>query len=193
MHDGVGVPAFGEHGYGDNATDVLAERPFLADCIHDLAQNFRLGDGICRALAVDASVFAFEDFDFIREDFFEVVIDLIGILKRVAVDQQCWRFFQRFFRGPVVVRKQIEMTGDSPRLVFGYGLFVAGDVLVDFFGNGSVVAHDNKNRRAVEQAAYLFVSPLIVVVEFFQGGLDQRGKLGGSSPLSCLPSLAGRL
>ena len=37
MGDGIGVPAFGEHGHRDDAADGLAEAPFLADGVHDFA------------------------------------------------------------------------------------------------------------------------------------------------------------
>ncbi len=43
MRDGVGVPAFGEHGHGNNATDLLAEFAGLADGVHHFAQEIFIG------------------------------------------------------------------------------------------------------------------------------------------------------
>jgi len=37
--DGVGVPAFGEHGDGYHAADGIAQAADLADGVHDLAQQ----------------------------------------------------------------------------------------------------------------------------------------------------------
>ena len=42
--DGVGVPAFGEHGDRDDAADRVAEPAVLADGVHDLAQQVLIGE-----------------------------------------------------------------------------------------------------------------------------------------------------
>jgi hypothetical protein len=41
--DGVGVPAFGEHGYGDDAPNVFAEPARFADRVHDLTHEVFIG------------------------------------------------------------------------------------------------------------------------------------------------------
>ena len=42
--DGIGVPALGEHRDGDDAADGAAELAGLADGVHDLAEQFLVGD-----------------------------------------------------------------------------------------------------------------------------------------------------
>ncbi len=44
VRDGVRIPAFREHGDGDDAADGAAELAVLADGVHDLAQQFLIGD-----------------------------------------------------------------------------------------------------------------------------------------------------
>ena len=39
MGDGIGIPAFREHGNRDDAADRLAEAAFLADRIHDFPEQ----------------------------------------------------------------------------------------------------------------------------------------------------------
>ena len=44
--DGVGVPAFGEHGDRDDAADLFAELAFLADGVHDFAEEVLVLDAV---------------------------------------------------------------------------------------------------------------------------------------------------
>ena len=88
VRDRVRIPAFGEHGNGDDAADVRAERVAFADGVDDFAQDLGIFDAFGRALAVNAGVFLLEAFDLRREHALELVVNLPGVFQRVAVNQQ---------------------------------------------------------------------------------------------------------
>ena len=54
MGDSVGVPAFGQHGHRHDAANLLAETPWLADGVHDLAQKVLIRDACRQAVASPA-------------------------------------------------------------------------------------------------------------------------------------------
>ena len=67
MGDGIGVPAFGEHRNRNDAADGTAKLSGLADRIHDLAQQFLIGD-----------VFAGAGIAGALDDFTAKAVDLVG-------------------------------------------------------------------------------------------------------------------
>ena len=65
--DGVGVPTFREHGDRDDAADRFAEPALLADGVHDLAEQFLIGD-VFGLLAVAGAL----------DDLAAEAVDLVG-------------------------------------------------------------------------------------------------------------------
>ena len=88
MGDGVGVPPFGQHGDGDDATDVFAELSFLADRVHDLAQEIGIGDlaGLLDVATLDH--FAPEPFDFLAGHFAEILVQGLARFELLAIDEE---------------------------------------------------------------------------------------------------------
>ena len=89
MGDGVGVPAFGEHGNRYHAADRVAEAAFLADGVHDFPQQILIGE----VLGLTAVAGAFDDlttetFDLVGGHGAEVVVQRIPGFELLAVDQE---------------------------------------------------------------------------------------------------------
>jgi hypothetical protein len=93
--DGVGVPAFGQHGHGDDAADVGAQGIRLADGVDDFAQQVGIGQLVDALVRVALAVVALEAFDLRGEYFLEAVVDLAGVFEGIAVDQQRGRALLR--------------------------------------------------------------------------------------------------
>ena len=171
--DGVGIPALGEHGDGDNAADGFTQLAFLADRIHDLAQDVGVGDlaGLLHVAPFDH--FAAEALDLVGGHFAEILVEGIAGFELLTVNEQG--------AGPgktiavvVVVAEQGETAG-----VVGGGFAVrarageAGDVIVNEFGGGGVVTDDDEDRGHADllllpESVGLFV----VAVEGVEGGLE---------------------
>ncbi len=107
VRDRVRIPAFSEHGNGDDTADVRAERVAFADGVDDFAENFGIFDALSRTLAVDAGVFFFEAFDFRREHALELLVNLPGVFEGVAVNEQCRRLAAWLLRAGVVVGEKV--------------------------------------------------------------------------------------
>ena len=86
--DGVGIPALGEHGDGDNAADGFAELALLADGVHDLAEEVGVGDlaGLLHVAAFDH--FAAEAFDFVGGHFAKILVEGFAGFELLAVNEQ---------------------------------------------------------------------------------------------------------
>ena len=87
MGDGVGIPAFGEHGNGDHAFDVLAELAGLADRVHHLAQKVFIGEVLGIAAGEADAVFGLELLDLAGGDLLEFRAHGLAGFKLLAVDQ----------------------------------------------------------------------------------------------------------
>jgi hypothetical protein len=111
--DGVGVPAFAEHGDGDHATDVRAEGVGFADGVDHFAQQFGVGEAVDAALGVALAVGALEAFDLGRENLLEALVDLAGVFEGVAVDQQASAGAARVAAVAVEVGEQRQTTGTT--------------------------------------------------------------------------------
>ena len=169
--DGVGVPAFGEHGNGNHAADGLAEALRLADGVHHFAQQVLVGEGF--GLAAIAGAFhdlAAEAFDFVGGHGAEVVVQRFAGFQAFAVDQQRVRAGEGLAL-LVEVAEQGEVAvahGGFAGFVFDLG---AGDVVVEQLRGGLVVAHDDEAGRRFDVRLAPFVERLFVVaVERVEGG-----------------------
>ena len=89
MGDGVGVPAFGQHGNRNHAADRLAQAAFLADGVHHFPQQFLVGD-VLGLLAVAGALddFAAEAVDLVGGHVAEVVVQGLAGFELFAVDQK---------------------------------------------------------------------------------------------------------
>ena len=89
MGDGVGIPAFGEHGNRDDAADGFAEAAFFADGVHDFPQQILIGEVFgLTAVAGTFDDFTAETLDFVGGHLAEIVVQGIAGFKLFAVDQQ---------------------------------------------------------------------------------------------------------
>ena len=64
MGDSVSVPAFGEHGYGNDTADVCPQGVRFADRIDDFAQQVGIGELLNAFVRVTLPVIALEAFNF---------------------------------------------------------------------------------------------------------------------------------
>ena len=107
MGDGVGVPALGEHRDRDDAADGAAELAGLADGVHDLAEQFLVGDVVAGAgIAGALDDLAAEALDLVGGHAAEVVVERVAGFELLAVDEQRVRARQRVAGGFVEVAEQ---------------------------------------------------------------------------------------
>ena len=92
--DGVGVPAFGEHGDADHAFDVFAELAGLADGVHHFAEQVFIGEVFGIAAGEADAVFGLELVDFAGGDLLEVVAHGLAGFELLAVHQDRVRAVQ---------------------------------------------------------------------------------------------------
>ena len=105
--DGVGVPALGEHRDGDDAADGAAELAGLADRVHDLAEQFLIGDVVAGAGVAGAlDDLAAEALDLIGGHGAEVVVEGIARFELLAVDEQRVRARERVAGGSSKLRNR---------------------------------------------------------------------------------------
>ena len=181
MGDGVRIPTFGEHGDRDHATDRTAKLVGLAHGIHDLTQKFLVGDIIAGTGVAGAFYdLAAEAFDLVGSHGAKVVVECIAGFELFGVDQQGVGAGERVAGGFVKVSEESEAS------VFERGGAVlilaleAGDVVVNEFGDSTVLADDNKARRYLD-AAFLpeFEGLVVVAVESLERGLKSGWQFEG--------------
>lgn len=89
VRDVVGIPTFREHGNGNDAADIRPELAGFPDGVHDLAEEFLIGDVLDGTDVAAALVhFPAEAFDFIGGHAAEVFIEGVAGFELFAVDQQ---------------------------------------------------------------------------------------------------------
>ena len=151
MGDGVGIPAFGEHRDGDDAADRTAKLAGLADGVHDLAEQFLVGDvfagtGIAGAL----DDLAAEALDLVGGHAAEVVVERIAGFELLAVDQQRVRARERI----AVVSSKLRNSARRPFSSVVDAVLVlameAGDEVVDELRDGGVLADDDEAGRHLD-------------------------------------------
>ena len=172
MRDGVGVPAFGEHGHRHDTSNRLAQTAFLAHGVHNFPQQFLVGKAL-GLLAVSGALdnLAPEAVDLVSCHVAEVVIKCLAGFQLLAIDQQ------RIGPGELVAML-VEIPKQRQASVFerGGAIFVrpveTGDEIVDQLGCGRVVAdHDEARRNPNAGGAPQLVGLFIVTVEGLQRGL----------------------
>ena len=98
---GVGIPAFGEHGHRDHASDALAQTAAATDGVHHLAQQILIGNISSVAGAHPRGALTLELLDFDRRHIAEVFIESVTTLDLLAVYQQ--RVWARQARSVLVI------------------------------------------------------------------------------------------
>ena len=153
--DGVGVPAFGQHGHRDDAADLLAEAAGTADGVHHLAQQCGFARFALRgAGALAGRELALELLDLRTGGFAESLVERVAGLDLAGVDQQRARAGEAAAL-IVVVAEQLEMAGMEGRALafLGVAALEAGDPLEDQLGDGGVLADHDEDRRHADPGA----------------------------------------
>ena len=177
--DGVGVPALGEHRNRDHAADRAAELAGLADGVHDLAEQFLVGDVLGGAGVAGAlDDLAAEALDLVGGHVAEVVVEGIAGFELLAVDEQRVRPRERIAGGFVEVAEQGEAAVLQRRRAVLVFPVEAGNVVVDQLGDRGVLADDDEARRHADAALLPELEGLLVVaVECLERGLQARRQL----------------
>ncbi len=155
---------FGEHRDGDDAADRTAKLAGLADGVHDLAEQFLVGDVVAgTGVAGALDDLAAEAFDLVGRHAAEVVVERIAGFELLAVDEQRVRARERVAGGFVEIAEQRE----APVLERGGAVFVlaleAGDVVVDELRDGGVLADDDEAGRHLDALVLPELEGLLVV------------------------------
>ena len=164
MRDGVGVPAFGEHRDRDDAADGATELAGLADGVHDLAEQFLIGDVLAGAgIAGALDDLTAKALDLVGGHAAEVVVERIAGFELLAVDEQRVRARQRIAGGFVEVAEQRE----AAVLQRGRAVLVlpveAGDEVVDELRDRGVLADDDEAGRHLDALVLPELEGLLVV------------------------------
>ena len=151
MGDGVGVPAFREHGDRDDAAHMRPQGAGPAHGVDDFAEDFRISHLVGGGCAMHLCVFAFILRDLGGEDFFVVFIHHAGVFQGIGVDQDGAWFVEGLVGVRIEVGEEIEQAGGNEcgLAIGGGGFLITGDVLENLFGNGGVIADDDEDRRGV--------------------------------------------
>ena len=164
MRDGVGVPAFGEHRDRDDAADRAAKLAGLADRVHDLAEQFLVGDVLAGAgIAGALDDLAAEALDLVGGHAAEVVVERIARFELLAVDQQRVRARQADCRVSSKLRNSARRPFSS---VVGAVLVLAmkaGDEVVDELRGRGVLADDDEAGRHLDALLLPELEGLLVV------------------------------
>ena len=177
--DGVGVPAFGEHGNGHHAADGTAQGALLADGVHHFAQQVLVGDFLAAGQVAGAfHTLAAEALDLVRRHGTELGVQGFAGFQPLAVDQQGVGAGERLALFVEVAEQRQAALFQPGRTRLAILAALPGhqeprDVVVEQLGGRLVVAHHDEARRH----AHAGVSPcleglLVMAVERFQGGLQ---------------------
>src|SRR5216684_532905 len=89
MSDRVSIPALGKHRHRDDAPDSSTKLARFTDRIHDLAEQFLIGDILARpSITASFDDLAAEAVDFIRSHITEVIVERIIRFELLAIDEQ---------------------------------------------------------------------------------------------------------
>ncbi len=193
--DGVGIPAFGEHRDRDDAADGAAKLAGLADGVHDLAEQFLVGDVVAgTGVAGALHDLAAKALDLVGGHAAEVVVERVAGFELLAVDEQRVRARERVAGGFVEIAEQCEATV----LQRGGAVLVlameAGDEVVNELRDGGVLADDDEAGRHLDALVLPELEGLLVVaVEGFQRRLQAGGELERVEFLAFAAALLGHV
>ena len=145
--NGVGVPAFGEHGHRDDAANGLAQTVHFANGVRHLAQQVRLRDVLRRSDVTRAlDDLAPEALDLVGGHSAKVDVERITRFKLLAINQQGVRPSEWSVVVVVVAEEWQSPVHHIARPVFVLA-YETRHVVVDEFGGGRVIADDNETWR----------------------------------------------
>ena len=148
MRDVVGVPPLGEHRHRDDAPDAGAELIFLADCVHDLAEQVLIGDAFGGArITRPLDDFSTETFDFVCRHRTELVVQRFTRFELLGIDQQRVWARERIAGHLVEVAKQRKLSVLDLRSAVLFFAFEARNIVVYQLRHCRVLADDDEARR----------------------------------------------
>ena len=197
VRDRVRVPTFGQHRHADDALDVLAELPRLADGVHHLAQQVFVLQVVGIATGKANTIVRFEFFDLGGGDLLEVVAHRLARFQLLAIDQN--RVRSR--RPPAIddVAEYRQLARYEHRRLVRQWFLVSRDEVEHELRDAGVVADDDEDRRCLpfgSRGHVLFPTPIlffVVAVERAQGSFQRTGKLRDAGKLFGLATLLGQL
>ena len=136
---------------GDDAADGAAELARLADGVHDLAEQFLVGDVFaCAGIAGALDDLAAKALDLVGGHAAEIVVERIAGFELLAVDEQRVRARERIAGGFVEIAEQRE----APVFQRGGAVVVlameAGDEVVNELRDRGVLADDDEAGRHLD-------------------------------------------
>ena len=170
---------------GDHAADVASQLARLADRVQHFAEQFLIGNlAAARVSPVRSMHLAAESLDLRLRHRAEVVVQRVARFKLRAVDQERVGPAERIARDFVEVAEQGEAAVFQGRRSVFVLAVKAGNVFVNQFRYGRVLANDDEAGRHGETAVSPKLERLFVVtVEDLQGGLQLRpADLAGRAP-----------
>jgi len=148
MGHGIGIPSLGEHRDGHDAADGTAKLSGLADSIHDLAEQFLVGD-VVTGMGITA---AFHDLtakalDLVSSHAAKVVVERIARFELLAVDEQRVRARKWVAGGFVKITKPWKAPVLQSRGAIIVFAMKARDEIVNELRDGGVLADDDEAGR----------------------------------------------
>ena len=148
MGDGVRIPAFRQHGHGDDTADGAAELAVLAHGVHDLTQQLLIAD-VVRRTGIPGALddLAAETCNLIGGHAPKLVVESVAGFQLLTVDQQCVRTSERIPRGFIEIAEE----GQATVFQCGGPVFVlslkTGDEIIDQLRDGGILADDDEAGR----------------------------------------------
>ena len=173
---GIGVPSLRQHRNGHYAADGTTKLSGLADRIHDLAQQFLVGDVVASVGVAGAlDNFTTKAVYFVRSHRAEIVVQRVTGFKLLAIDKERVGTWERVAGSFIEVSEQSEASVHGRRSPVGVLANKAGDEVVNEFGDRGVLADDDEARRHLNAFFFPQLEGLLIVpVERFQRRLQSR-------------------
>ena len=120
MCDGLGIPAFGQHGNRHDAPDGPAKAAFFSNSVHDFTKQVLIGNVLgLTAVTGTFDYFPAETLDLVGSHVAKVLIERVAGLELLTVDQECMGPAKR-----VVVLIKISEELKASVLKFGRAILV---------------------------------------------------------------------
>src|SRR5260221_894998 len=179
MRHGISVPSLGEHQDRHDASDRTAKLSGLADSVHDLAEQFLIGNVFAGMRVAGAlNNFAAKSLNFVGSHPTEILVERIARFELLAIDQQSVGTWQRIASSFVEIPEQFEAAVLQRRGVVSVFAVKAGDKVVNELRDRGVLADDDETRGHVDTLLLPQLECLLIVaVESLQRCLQSRRKL----------------
>ena len=176
MGDGVGVPAFSQHGNRHHTPNRLAQAPRLADGVHDFPKQILVSNFLgLETIAGTLDNFAAETLDFIGCHSSKAGVQGVAGFELCTVDEQSARTRQLIPVLIEILKQRQTAILKCRRTVFIFSM-KARDVVIHQLGGGRIIADENEARGNLNTTFFPQIVGLFVVsVEGFQRGLEFNG------------------